>query len=183
MSLAPPLSEWRRRVVLLSRQTSRWSCGRALPVVPHSVFRSRGIGEWARNQGRSQALMAAHRPRPPGWPLGSLPKSTIAPGLGAEGIDQLDQIASGDAASDRTAATSLLLSKMATGSAIGQRDVAHLEHRNHTNIGLSNHKVSNRTSRSLARMHTRERAARQFFSFLSRRPWARGVARLRSRWP
>ena len=30
---------------------------------------------------------------------------------------------------------------MATGTAIGQRDVAHLEHRNHTNIGLSNHKV------------------------------------------
>ena len=29
----------------------------------------------------------------------------------------------------------------ATGTGIGQRDVAHLEHRNHTNIGLSNHKV------------------------------------------
>ena len=34
----------------------------------------------------------------------------------------------------------------ATGTGIGQRDVAHLEHRNHTNIGLSNHKVCTRAA-------------------------------------
>ena len=53
---------------------------------------------------------------------------------------------------------------MATGTAIGQRDVAHLEHRNHTNIGLSNHKVrakcSNR-SFSLQPFRSSDRAAEQ----------------------